>query len=137
MPSAPHIIRPDGRRASAIRHLKAGIPMSVVISQIPTDMPARSSRPSASRQPGSSTVSGSIRRDAASRGVRTSCRVTASRSTVSQMAWLTASRKWLPEASPLEVARKHPVPVGTGSVYAVWTISYGTHLGVPVNSSCP
>ena len=32
---------------------------------------------------------------------------------------------------------KHPVPVGLGSVYAVWTISYGTHLGVPVSSSRP
>ena len=32
---------------------------------------------------------------------------------------------------------KAGIPVGLGSVYAVCTISYGTHLGVPVNSSRP
>ena len=99
-----------------MRQMKAGIPISEVMSQIATDIPAWSIRPSASPQPGSSTVRGSIRRAAVSCGARTLCRVAASRSTVSQIAWLIASRRWLPEASPLEVAMKHPVPVGLGSV---------------------
>jgi len=109
------------------------MPTSDVMSQITTDMPARSSRSSAVAQPGSSTVRGSTRRGAASAWGRTLCSVAASRSTVSQMPWLTASRRWLPEASPLELATKHPVPVGGGSVYEACTISYGIHRGVPVN----
>jgi hypothetical protein len=111
------------RAPSAIRHLKAGIPMSLVMSQIATDMPARSIRSSASPQAGSVTVPGSTRRGAVSPGGRRPCRVAASRSTISQMPWLIASSRWLPDASPLEAATKHPVPVGGGSVYAVWTIS--------------
>ena len=67
--------------------------MSEVMSQIAADMPARSIRSSASPQPGSSTVRGSIRRDAASSGARTACSVAASRSTISQIAWLIASSR--------------------------------------------
>ena len=93
MPSASYAVTTGGWRRSAIRQMKAGIPTSEVISQIATDMPARPSRSSASPQPGSSTVRGSIRHDAASSGDRTLCNVAASRSTVSQIAWLIASRR--------------------------------------------
>ena len=67
------VVRRDDRGLAPFgyRQMKAGIPMSEVMSQIAADMPARSSRSSASPQPGSSTVRGSIRRDAASSGART------------------------------------------------------------------
>ncbi len=109
MPWAPYMSRMAAGSCSAITHLNAGTLTSVVTSQIPADMPARSIRSRACRHAGSSTVRGSIRRDAISSAVRTRCRVAASRSIASQRAWLSASRKWFPEASPVVVPRKLPV----------------------------
>ncbi len=76
---------------------------------------AAANRTSSSRHSGSLIVAGSTaRRERAAPESRQS--VAASRSTTSQSPWQIASSRWLPEASPLELAWKQPLPAGNGSV---------------------
>ncbi len=79
-----------------------------------TPTPAASYASSSVRQPGSLTVSRSMRREARSGAGRSPHRANASRSTTSQSAWLTASRRWLPAARPVPFARKQPRALWAG-----------------------
>ena len=96
---------------SATRQQKLATPTSLVVSQMRTARSAAGEPDEQLRHSGSLIVAGStVRRARASPESRQS--VEASRSTTSQSPWQIASSRWLPEASPLELAWKQPLPGG-------------------------